>query len=54
MFTRILGKSPDDSLPVFSSWKDVPPDYHTRNQWKKRRRKVRKGEQPVARLRWSE
>jgi hypothetical protein len=54
MFTRIFSKPLDDSLPVFSSWKEVPPNHHTRNQWKKKRRKVRKKEQPVARLRWSE
>lgn len=44
---------PDNSLPAFF-WKDVPPGLHTRRQWKKLRRKVRKNQQPVARLQWTE
>jgi hypothetical protein len=54
MFTRIFGKLLDDSLPVVFSWKEAPPNHHTRSQWKRMRRKVRKKEQPIARFRWSE
>jgi hypothetical protein len=53
VFTKNYCNIPDDSLPIFST-KNIPPTLHTRRQWKKRRRKVRKNQQPVARLQWTE
>lgn len=47
---KVLG---DDSLPAYSST-TVPSGFHTKRQWKMRRRKVRKGEKPVAKLQWNE
>jgi len=41
----------DFSLPAFTL-ASKPAGLKTRNQWKRARRKVRKGEQPVARLTW--
>jgi hypothetical protein len=53
VFTRNFSQVFDKSLPVYSS-KDIPPGLRTRSQWKKKRRKVRKQQQPVAVLRWQE
>jgi hypothetical protein len=48
------GRQPlDQSLPAYP-FAQVPPNLGTRRQWKRRRRKVRKGEKPVARLQWAE
>jgi hypothetical protein len=42
------------ALAVFKSWSAVPENLHTRNQWKKRQRQVRKGEKPTALVEWHE
>lgn len=52
-FTLRVRQPLDETLPVFT-FRHVPPDLGTRRQWKKRRKRVRKGEKPVARLQWSE
>ena len=46
-FGQILEKS----LPGFT-WSTCPDTLKTRRQWKRARRKVKKGEKPVARLTW--
>lgn len=48
---KIIPENLDKSLPGFTS-ASRPDNLKTRNQWKKSRRKVRKGEKPVARLAW--
>ena len=50
---RKIPKNLDQSLPVFN-WKQLPENLKPRTTWKRRRRKVRSGEQPVARLTWTE
>jgi hypothetical protein len=42
-----------ETLPVFT-WDDLPADLKTRSAWRRKRRKVRKGAKPVARLTWDQ
>jgi hypothetical protein len=53
MFLRDYAAILEPSLPVFTS-AAAPPDLGTKRQWKKRRRKVKKHQEPVARLQWTE
>lgn len=46
-----LSQNLDSTLPAFTL-ANKPAGLKTRNQWKRAHRKVRKGEQPVARLMW--
>lgn len=48
---KYLLQNLDPSLPGFT-WEALPDDLRTKNQWKHLGRKVRNGENPVARLTW--
>jgi len=52
---RVTGPdSYEQSLRIYGSWKSIPDGLRTRGQWRKKDRKVRKGEKPVALIRWTE
>jgi hypothetical protein len=52
LYRVMFGKIYDKSLMIFSSWKQVPDNLHTKTQWKRLNRMVRKGEEPVALVQW--
>jgi len=48
---KIIPNQLNESLPGYT-WKDRPDHLKTRKEWLRTRRKVRRGEKPVARLTW--